>query len=326
MTPPATPRAGQEPPVLSIVAPLFNEEKITPELIRRIRSACRTLGASFEILIINDGSTDKTLPVLVELSRSAPELRILNLSRRFGHMAALSAGLESARGTAVLVMDGDLQDPPELIPQFVAQWRAGAEVVYGLRTARHEPWMTRTATRVFYWLLDKTSDTPIPKQVGTFCLMNRRVVDVLNGIPERNRYFAGLRAWVGGKQSFVSYDRPDRPLGKSKVGGWGLFRLARTALVSFSKAPLRYASVLSVLYGLILFIVGLIAIIKRLFTNLAIPGWATTTTLLGMTGFVQGIVLAMIAEYIAVIFDELKARPLYLIREEFANGELVHKP
>jgi dolichol-phosphate mannosyltransferase len=312
-------------PVLSVVAPLHNEEKVAPELVRRIEAACRPLGLPFEILIVNDGSTDGTLPALVQLSRNLPELRVVSLSRRFGHMPALSAGLEAAAGQGVVVMDGDLQDPPELIPQFVAEWRSGAEVVYGLRTSRHESLFTRLGTRCFYWLLDRISDTSIPKQVGTFCLMDRRVAALLNRMPERDRYFAGLRAWVGGKQSFVRYDRPDRPFGRSKVGGLGLVKLARTALTSFSKAPLRYASGFSVFYGLTLFIVGLSAMLTRLFTNLAIPGWATTTTLIGMTGFVQGILLAIIAEYVAVIFDEVKARPLYMVRDEFRNGEAVKR-
>ncbi len=327
MTQHLNPRSGQPSPSgelgLSVVAPLFNEEILAPELIRRLAESCRQTKIPFEIIIVNDGSTDSTLPTLVNLSRSVPELRVINLFRRFGHMPALSAGLSAARGRAVIVMDGDLQDPPELVPQFLEQWQKGSEVVYGLRKSRREPFATRCFIALFYFLLDKISDTPIPKQAGTFCLMDRQVVDILNAMPEKERYFAGLRAWVGGRQATIPYDRPDRPMGKSRVGLHGMLRLAKTALISFSKTPLRCASILSILYGFTLFMIGLSAIIVKLFTNLAIPGWATTTALLGMTGFIQGLLLAIIAEYIAVIFDELKARPLFLIREEFSNGEAV---
>ena len=312
-------------PVLSIVTPLYNEQDIVSELVRRVVQACRPLGVPFEFVVVNDGSTDETLPRLVALSQNTPELRIINLLRNFGHMPALSAGLSAAQGGGVIVMDGDLQDPPELIPKLVAEWRAGGDVVYGWRAERKEPMLKRAATSAFYWLLGLVSDTKIPKQVGTFGLMDRRVVDVLNAMPEIHRYFAGLRAWVGGKQSFVPYVREDRGKGDSRVGFRGLCRLARTALISFSKVPLRYASLLSLLCGFVLFSVGMYAIVVRLFSNLAIPGWATYTTMIGMMGFVQSIVLAMISEYVAVIFDEVKARPLFLVREEFAHGELVKK-
>ena len=196
-------------------------------------------------------------------------------------------------------------------------------MVCGLRTDREEEPLKKKAIASFYWLLDKITETPIPRQVGTFCLMDRQVIDILNRMPERDRYFAGLRAWVGGKQSFIPYHRPDRFYGKSRVGLSGLFRLARTALISFSKIPLRYVSLFSLLGGLALFLIGLTSILVRLFTNLAIPGWATTTTLLGFMGFMQSLVLAVISEYIAVIFDELKARPLFLVREEYVRGEAL---
>ncbi|MBI3616117.1 MAG: glycosyltransferase family 2 protein [Candidatus Omnitrophica bacterium] len=313
-------------PVLSVVVPVFNEQDSVGELAQRVIEACRPLKEPFELVVVNDGSQDDTLWRLIELSRTVPEIRIIDLFRNFGHMPALSAGIRLAGGEAVVVMDGDLQDPPELIPKFFSRWKEGADVVYGLRTERRESFLRRRATSFFYWLLSKITETRIPEQVGTFCLMDRRVAEILNSLPERDRYFAGLRAWVGGKQSFVTYVRLTRSHGRSRVGTKGLLRLARTALISFSKAPLRYASLLSLACGLALFLVGLVAITIRLFTNLAIPGWATFTTLLGMMGFVQSIVLAVIAEYIAVIFDELKARPLFLIRQQYTHGEPIHVP
>lgn len=310
---------------ISIVIPLYNEEDIVEELVERTAKACRMSGESFEIVIVNDGSDDDTLPKLIFLTGKMPELRVINLLRNFGHMPALSAGIAAARGRAVMAMDGDLQDPPELIPRFVDQWNEGADVVYGLRTGRKEPLLKRATIGLFYWLLTKTTDTKIPSQAGTFGLMDRKVVDVFNQLPERHRYFAGLRAWVGGKITHVDYERPDRTNGPSRVGGMGLFRLGRDAMISFSKVPLRYASLFSLSCGLIMFSVGAVAILIRIFTPLAIPGWATSTTLIGMMGFVQSIVLAILSEYVAVIFDEVKARPLYVVREEFARGEVVKK-
>lgn len=315
--------AGDDAPMLSVVTCVLNEQDIVADLCHRIVKACRPLGVPFEIVIVNDGSKDDTLPRLITLSRELPELRVIDLTRNFGHMPALTSGLMAARGHAVVVMDGDLQDPPELIPQFYERWQAGADVVYGLRTQRNESRLKRIGTAAFYWLLDKVSETEIPKQVGTYGLMDRRVVETLNALPERQRFFAGLRAWVGGKSDFVPYARPDRPCGDSRVGFGGLFRLARTAVFSFSKVPLRLASLFSLSCGLILFLVGLTAIAIRLLTQMAIPGWATYTTMLGMIGFVQSVVLAVLSEYIAIIFDEIKGRPIFLVREEFTRGRCV---
>lgn len=310
-------------PVLSVVTPLFNEEGLVPELVNRVVASCGPLGVSFEFLIVNDGSQDRTLERLVSLSAQIPQLKVINLFRNFGHMPALSAGVALAKGDGVIVMDGDLQDPPEMIPDFFQKWRSGADVVYGLRTRRRESFLKRRLIALFYWCLQKTTEAPIPTQAGTFCLMDRRVVDIMNHMGERDRFFAGLRAWIGGKQSYVSYERPDRPSGRSRVGAKGMIHLARAALISFSKVPLRYASLFSLLCGLILFLIGVAAIVIRLTTHLAIPGWATFTTLLGMMGFVQSLVLAVISEYIAVIFEEVKARPLFLVREIFAHGKII---
>lgn len=314
--------AHDEPtsPVLSVVIPLFNEEEAVGELIDRTMRTCRSLGESFELLIVDDGSRDKTLDRLLRMSQDLPEMRIIHLSRNFGHMAALQAGVASARGAAVVTLDGDLQDPPELIPRLFAQWRNGADVVYALRTAREEGWLQKTGTALFYWLLERTAETPVPRQVGTFGLMDRRIAQILCKMPEHQRFFAGLRAWAGGRQAFVPYERPLRTHGESKVGMSGLFRLARTGLISFSKTPLRFASLLSLGFSLLLFSIGFSAVLIRLFTDLAIPGWATTTTLLGILGSIQSLVLAILSEYIAVLFDEIKGRPLYLIQTEYARG------
>ena len=314
-----TDQLREGPFLLSVVAPVFNEADGVDELVTRLRASCSAACDRFELILVNDGSRDATLQRLIRLSQSMPELRVVDLFRNFGHMPALSAGLALAEGDAVVVMDGDLQDPPELIPELVSKWKEGVDVVYGLRTRRHDGWAMRLGTWAFYFLL-RAARTTIPENAGTFGLMDRSVVVVLNALPERSRFFAGLRSWVGGEQAFVPYERFARGHGRSRVGAQGLFVLAQAAFTSFSKVPLRYASLLSLVCGLALFLVGAGAIAIRIFTPLGIPGWATYTTLIGMMGFVQSIVLAVIAEYVGVIFDEVKGRPLYIVRTEFRSG------
>lgn len=318
----SSPNPSRRLALLSVVAPVFNEADGVDELVSRLKASCSRTAASFELIVVNDGSRDGTLPRLITLTESTPELRVVDLFRNYGHMSALAAGVALAKGDAVVVMDGDLQDPPELIPELVDCWKGGADVVYGLRTRRHDGVAMRLGTRFFYWLL-RASRTSIPENVGTFGVMDRRVVDVLNAMPERSRFFAGLRWWVGGQQAFVAYERSARGHGRSRVGVLGLFSLAQTALTSFSKVPLRLASLLSLGCGMVLFLVGVTAILIRVFTPLGIPGWATYTTLIGMMGFVQSIVLAVIAEYVGIIFDEVKARPLFVVRSEFRSGSAV---
>jgi glycosyltransferase involved in cell wall biosynthesis len=308
--------------LLSVVVPVFNEADCINELVTRLQTSCARTAASFELVMVNDGSRDETLPRLILLSESTPELRVVDLFRNYGHMPALAAGIALAKGDAVVVMDGDLQDPPELIPELVDCWKGGADVVYGLRTRRHEGLAIRVGTRLFYWLL-RVTRTSIPENVGTFGVMDRRVVDVLNAMPERSRFFAGLRSWVGGRRALVAYERAARGHGRSRVGALGLLSLAQNALTSFSKVPLRLASVLSLLCGMVLFLVGITAIAIRVFTPLGVPGWATYTTLIGMMGFVQSVVLAVIAEYVGIIFDEVKGRPIFVVRNEFRSGSVV---
>jgi polyisoprenyl-phosphate glycosyltransferase len=311
------------PSLLSVVAPVFNEEGGVEELVSRILASSASLGAAMEIVIVNDGSTDHTLARLVALSECTPALRVIDLTRNFGHMAALTAGLSQAQGDVVVVLDGDLQDPPELIPDLVREWRAGADVVYALRIRRGESIWFRQATRIFYWLLRSGTRLPIPQQAGTFGLLDRRIANTVNSLPERARFFSGLRAWVGGRQASVAYHRQARRHGRSRVGVLGLISLAAVALTSFSRMPLRLASALSMLGGVVLFLVGLTAIAIRAFTPLGVPGWATYTTLIGFMGFIQSIVLAVIAEYVGIIFEEVKSRPIYLIRGEYRQGSAL---
>jgi glycosyltransferase involved in cell wall biosynthesis len=273
-----------------------------------------------EILVINDGSKDSTLDLLIGLTGRFPELYVIDLVRNFGQMAALSAGLERARGDAVVVMDGDLQDPPEVIPEMVKEWQAGAEVVYGLRQGSDDSVPKRMASRAFHWLIARMSRVEVPEEVGTFGLMDRRIVEIMRALPERTRDFARLRAWAGGRSASVSYRRAARTNGPSRFGVIGLTGLALLSFTSFSKVPLRLASILSLGLAVFLMLFGAAAVAIRLLSNNVVPGWAATAVLLGLMGSVLSLVLAVLAEYVGVIFDEVKARPLYFVRYEYHDG------
>jgi glycosyltransferase involved in cell wall biosynthesis len=315
--------SGAWPGLVSVVAPVYNEEDTVAELVDRICLACRAANSPFEVVIVDDGSRDDTLRRLIELSSVTPELYVVGLSRNFGYTPAQSAGLRAARGEAVVIMDGDLQDPPEVIPELVREWMTGRDVVFAKRRTRRDGVAMRVAARIYYWLLARIADAPIPEQSGTFSLLDRRVVDALNSFPERTRYFVGLRAWVGGSQGEVTYDRQPRRSGRSRLALRGRFRLAEAAYLAFSKTPLRVASLLSLVTALALFSVGVFAIVVRLFfARAAVPGWAATTVLIGTMGFMQSLILAAIAEYVGVVFDEVKGRPLYLVRGEYHRGQL----
>jgi len=308
---------------LSVVVPLFNEEAIISELIQKLNDACMTVTDNYELVIVNDGSKDRTLSLLIELSLNFPALTIVDLSRNFGHMHAVTAGLLNASGKAVVVMDGDLQDPPELIPELFAKWQNGAEVVLANRTIRGEGAIQKVFTKLFYWTIGRISSCTIPKQVGTFCLIDSRVAKAINEMPERVRFFAGLRAWTGYRNETVIYDRPCRKNGNSKVGFWGQAKLAKNGIVSFSNWPLLWLARFSLLTSLLLFFFGLTIVGIKLFSNLAIPGWASTMVLIGTVASMNSIVFAVFSEYLAVIFEEIKQRPHFLQSRIYRNGKAV---
>lgn len=292
-------------------------------MVTRLVEACQSSGMGAEIIAVTDGSRDSTLDRLIGLTGRFPELYVVDLVRNYGQMAALSAGLERARGDAVVVMDGDLQDPPEVIPEMVTEWQGGAEVVYGLRHGSDDSVPKRMASRVFHWIVARMSSVEVPEEVGTFGLMDRRIVEILRALPERTRDFARLRAWAGGRSAAVTYRRAGRTNGPSRFGAIGLTGLALLSFTSFSKVPLRLASILSLGLSLFLLVFGAAAVVIRLLGNNVVPGWAATSVLLGLMGSVLSLVLAVLAEYIGVIFEEVKARPLYFIRYEYHEGRPV---
>jgi len=310
-------------PVLSVIIPLFNEAGIIEELCRRVISSAQKCCDNFEIIFVNDGSTDSTLELLVGFSKEYSQIRVINLTRNFGHMPALTAGINLAKGRALIAMDGDLQDPPELFSTLFKKWEQGAEIVLSVRSKRPEGLLQRLGTRCFYALMSKCFSNPLIRQAGTYCLIDRRVADIIRRFPEKERFFPGIRAWVGFRQEAVYYDRGKRPVGKSRVGFLGLIRLARSGIVSFSEIPLRAISILSFFVCFGLFCFGSFVVWTKFFTSLAIPGWASLMLFIGLVGSFISLVLAVLCEYVAIIFKEVKNRPNFLVHSEFKNGSIV---
>jgi dolichol-phosphate mannosyltransferase len=300
-------------PEVSVVVPLFNEAENLAELHHRISVALTANGTSFELLLVNDGSRDATSDILDDLASCDARVTCVHLSRNFGHQAAVTAGLDHALGRAVIVMDGDLQDPPEVVGQFLDVWRQGHDVVYAIRTKRKEGLVKRAAYALFYRLLRATSDLDIPLDSGDFCLMDRKVVDALRQLPERQRFIRGLRTFVGFRQTGLCYERDARHAGKPKYTFKALSRLAIDGLVSFSAFPLSLVTYFG-LFSLFLAL-GLTAwvLADALFRSTAPRGWASIMVVMLYLGAVQLLSLGIVAEYVRRIFLESKQRPTYLV-------------
>ena len=314
-------RAAAMHPALSIVVPLYNEEDNVRPLVERIVSIIERLPErpESEIILVNDGSTDRTLDRIREELQRRPNIVLVNLSRNFGHQLAATAGVELAQGDAVVLMDGDLQDPPELIEQFVEKWRQGYDVVYAVRrTRKGESAFKLFTARLFYRTIKRLTKVSIPVDTGDFRLMSRRVVDALKRTPERHRFLRGLVSWVGYNQTGVEYDRDIRHSGSTKYPLPKMMRFAIDGITSFSDVPLRFASYLGFVSSLIAFVYALIVVGFKLFGHNApyyTPGWASTIVAVLFLGGVQLISLGILGEYIGRIYDEVKGRPLYLISD-----------
>jgi polyisoprenyl-phosphate glycosyltransferase len=304
-----------QPIVISVVTPLYNEQENVSELYRRLGLALKALGVPYEIVFVNDGSSDLTAAMINSLCREDPCLAVVHLSRNFGHQAAVSAGIDHARGQAVVVMDGDLQDPPEVLPEFVRKWREGHEVVYAVRMHRKEGPLKRLGYYAFYRILNAISDIDIPLDSGDFCLMDRRVVDVLKHLPERMRFVRGLRSFVGFRQVGLAYERSAREAGTPKYTMRALIGLAADGLVSFSSYPLRAVTRLGFVTVLVALVLFMIAVVDAVANRTAPRGWASTIVVVLFMGSVQLISLGIIGEYIRLIFLETKQRPTYIVGE-----------
>jgi dolichol-phosphate mannosyltransferase len=302
-------------PVVTVVVPLFNEQENVEELHRRLDLVLQGLNLLYEILLVDDGSKDSTPQLIDALVRRNRRITALHLSRNFGHQAAVSAGIDNARGQAVIVMDGDLQDPPEALPQFIAKWREGYDVVYAVRRQRKEGILKRMAYFSFYRILRAISDLDIPLDSGDFCLMDRCVVDVLKHLPERMRFVRGLRSFAGFRQIGLAYERGPRAAGRPKYKLTALVFLAIDGLISFSSYPLRLVSYLGLL-TICIAVALLVWVVSSALYNRTVPqGWASTLVTVLFMGSIQLFSIGIIGEYIRLIFLEAKGRPTYIVCE-----------
>ncbi len=305
----------ETPPDLSVVVPAYNEEGNLPVLYRRLVAALTPLDLKWELIFVNDGSRDTSAAVIASLAKADARVTAVDLARNFGHQAAISAGLDHSRGRAVVIMDADLQDPPEELPRFIAHWREGYDVVYAVRRMRPENWLKRAAYSTFYRLLRRISAIPIPLDAGDFSLMDRRVVDLLVTMPERNRFLRGMRSWVGLKQIGVNYERGERLSGRSNYTLGRLIALALDGLFSFSFLPLRVISLTGLAVSALSIIMALAYAIQKLVSGLEPAGFATIVVSVFFFSGVQLITLGVLGEYVGRIFEEVRRRPLYVVRQ-----------
>lgn len=307
--------AAGETPDLSMVVPIYDEEAVIEHLHSRLLQVLVPMGRSFEVVFVNDGSHDRSAVLLDSICNSDKRFKALHFSRNFGHQAAVTAGLRAVSGKCAVVIDADLQDPPELIPEMVAKWREGYEVVYAQKKRRDGPNVVlRAAYYVYYRMLGRVTEVEVPPDTGDFCLMDRQVVDLLNAMPERNRYVRGLRAWLGFRQTAILFDRPARFAGETKYSFSRLLGLATDGVLSLSKAPLRLATYMGFAVSIASFLLGVIFAIQQLTgTSRAARGWASTIVVVLFLGGVQLICLGVIGEFIGRIYDEVKQRPLYVV-------------
>jgi len=300
----------------SIIIPIYNESEIVPELYRRLKLAADSLDAPVEFIFVDDASSDESFSSLDALHGSDPRIKVLRLSRNFGHQVAITAGLDHAQGDAVIMMDGDLQDPPELLPDLIARWKEGFQVVYTVKRSRKENFLMRLAFSAFYRTMHAFSPIAIPLEAGNFSLIDRRVVEVFRKMPERNRYISGMRAWAGFKQTGIEFDRGARFAGRPKMTLRRLVNLALDGVISFSNAPLRLSIYIGVGTAGLSFIITAYVLYAKLFTNTAILGWASTIAAVTFIGGMILLTLGVIGEYIGRIYDEVKQRPIYIVKDK----------
>jgi dolichol-phosphate mannosyltransferase len=301
-------------PVYSIVIPAYNEESVLAESYKRLTAVMSALETPYELIFVNDGSLDTTADILDGMAGRDNCVKALHFSRNFGHQAAISAGMDYAAGEAVVIIDADLQDPPEVIPKMIEAWRAGSEVVYGKRLSRKgETVFKKLTARMFYRVLRKVTNVDIPVDTGDFRLLDRKVVDTMKRISERNRFMRGLVAWVGFSQTPVEYVRDERFAGETKYPFRKMVKFALDGITSFSYMPLRIATTLGAALSALSFAYLIVIVCQALFTNTTIQGWASTVSIILISQGIIMMMLGMIGEYIGRIFDEIKGRPLYIV-------------
>jgi polyisoprenyl-phosphate glycosyltransferase len=306
------------PAKLSVVVPVHDEQESLKELVRRLSNVVDDLAEiDAELIFVDDGSKDASFPLLVALAATDPRMKIVQLSRNFGHQVALTAGIELARGDAVVLMDADLQHPPELVAEFVELWRAGNDVVYGVMTDRPESFFKRATANLYYRLLNRLTSTAMPPAAGDFRLIDRTVVDAFLAMRERDRYLRGMFAWLGFKQVGIDYVPAPRYAGRSKYTLARMTRLALDGMLSFSIMPLRVVIGVGLAVSLVSFLFGIASAISKFVGVFSVPGWATLVVVTTFIGGIQLIVLGGIGEYIGRIYEEVKRRPLYVVRQTY---------
>lgn len=304
-------------PKYSFIIPIYNEEETIGEMYRRISAVMDRMDGAVELILINDGSRDRSLKLMRDLHERDSRVCYLSLARNFGHQIAVTAGLNFARGQVIVILDADLQDPPELIPDMVEMWRQGYQVVYAQRSQRRkEGWFKKFTAYSFYRLLKKLADVDIPTDTGDFCLLDRQVVDVLNSMPERNRYIRGLRSWIGFRQTAIRFERDPRFAGDVKYTFRKSLALAINGLVSFSKVPLRLSTYVGLFSAIAAIIMALLVLYWRIFTpSSPLAGFTIILMAIFFLGAVQLVCIGILGEYVGRIYEEVKGRPLYTVGE-----------
>jgi glycosyltransferase involved in cell wall biosynthesis len=314
-------------PELSLVIPLYNEERSIGLLWQRLWAVLSSLDLHFEVLFINDGSTDTTLDILRRLAADEPRIKVVDLSRNFGKEAALTCGFTHACGQAVVAMDGDLQHPPEVLPELLARWRQGAEMVYGVRRDRISQGLwDRWSTRLFYWVFERCAEVSLPRDAGDFRLLDRKVVNALNDLPERSRFMKGIFAWLGFRSVGVEFSVQDRVHGGSKFSVLRKISFAADALTSFSRVPLRVWGLVGAAVSLLAFFYIIVRLFRVLIQGIDVPGYESILAAVLFLGGMQLLSLGIIGDYLGRVFEETKHRPLYVVRETFGIDTDVSRP
>jgi glycosyltransferase involved in cell wall biosynthesis len=314
-------------PDISIVVPFFNESGNIGTFFNELLPVLERLGMSWEVVCVNDGSRDSTFDQLVEINRRQPNVKVIDLSRNFGKDAALSAGLAYARGRAVIPMDGDCQHPPAVIPELIAKWREGYEMVYAVRRTRdYQTFAGRMFSKGFYWLFKNFSDVHLPDGAGDFRLLDRKVVDALNRMPERNRFMKGIFAWVGFRQIGIPFDVHERAVGQSKWGSLNLIRFAVSGIAGFSNFPLRIWGLVGALISMLAFAYIVYRLFRTAIYGVDVPGYESIIITILFLGGMQLFTLGIIGDYLGRVFDEVKGRPLYVVREAIGMDDTPALP
>ena len=309
-------------PDVSLVVPAYNEEVVLPEFLARAHAALDATGLSWEIVFADDGSKDATADLIRAYHGQDPRIGLVSLSRNFGKEIALTAGIDHAKGRAVVLIDADLQDPPELIADLVARWKEGYDVVYARRTAREgETNLKRLTAHMFYRIVNQVAEQPIPADVGDFRLMSRRAVDALSQLREHHRFMKGLFSWIGFRQIEVPYARDPRAAGQTKWNYWRLWNLSIEGITSFSIRPLQFASYFGFVIAVLAVVYGVFFILRTIILSNPVPGYPSLLVIVLFLGGVQLITLGVIGEYIGRIFNETKGRPLYLVSETLLTSQ-----